>query len=65
MYSIQQYVIKFVIDLRQVGGLFRVFQFPPPIKLNQPDDKISLASIVQYTFKPGKKITKLNYLRCC
>ena len=33
VYSIQQYVIKFVIDLRQVGGLFQVFQFPPPIKL--------------------------------
>ena len=30
LYSIQHYVIKFVSDLRQVGGLLR---FPPPIKL--------------------------------
>ena len=27
------YVVKFVSDLRQVGGFLRVFQFPPPIKL--------------------------------
>jgi hydrocephalus-inducing protein len=30
MYSIQNYVIKFVSDLRQVGGFLR---FPPPRKL--------------------------------
>jgi hypothetical protein len=33
VYSIQQYVIKFVSDLRQVGGFLRVLRFPPPIKL--------------------------------
>jgi hypothetical protein len=33
VYSIQHYVIKFVSDLRQVGGFLRVFLFPPPIKL--------------------------------
>jgi hypothetical protein len=33
VYSIQHYVIKFVSDLRQVGGFLRVLQFPPPIKL--------------------------------
>jgi hypothetical protein len=33
VYSIQHYVIKFVIDIRQVGGFLRVFRFPPPIKL--------------------------------
>jgi hypothetical protein len=27
------YVIKFVSDLRQVGGFLRVFRIPPPIKL--------------------------------
>jgi len=27
------YVIKFLSDLRQVGGFFRVLRFPPPIKL--------------------------------
>jgi hypothetical protein len=31
VYSIQHYVIKFVSDLRQVGGLLR--PPPPPIKL--------------------------------
>jgi len=29
----QHYVIKFVSDLRQVGGFLRVFRFPPPIML--------------------------------
>jgi hypothetical protein len=29
----QHYVIKFVSDLRQVGGFLRVQRFPPPIKL--------------------------------
>ena len=29
----QYYVIKFVSDLRQVNGFFRVLQFSPPIKL--------------------------------
>jgi hypothetical protein len=33
VYSIQHYVIKFVRDLRQVGGVLRVFRIPPPIKL--------------------------------
>jgi hypothetical protein len=33
MYSIQHYVIKFVSDLRQVGGFLWVLRFPPPIKL--------------------------------
>ena len=33
VYSIQHYVIKFVSDLRQVGGFLWVLQFPPPIKL--------------------------------
>jgi len=33
VYSIQHYMIKFVSDLRQVGGFLRVLWFPPPIKL--------------------------------
>jgi hypothetical protein len=33
VYSIQHYVLKFVSDLRQVGGLLR---FPPAIKLTAP-----------------------------
>ena len=31
--GVQHYVIKFVSDLRQVGGFLRIFRFPPPIKL--------------------------------
>ena len=31
--SIQQYVIKFVSDMRQIGGFLQVLRFPPPIKL--------------------------------
>jgi hypothetical protein len=30
--AIQHYVIKFVSDLRQVGGFLRILVFPPPIK---------------------------------
>ena len=33
VYSIQHYVIKFVSDLRQVGGFLRALRFPPSIKL--------------------------------
>ena len=33
MYLIQHYVIKFVTDLRQVGGFLRVLLFPPTIPL--------------------------------
>jgi hypothetical protein len=33
VYSIQHYVIKFVNNLRQVGGFLWVLWFPPPIKL--------------------------------
>jgi len=31
--GVQRYVIKFVSDLRQVGGFLRVLRNPPPIKL--------------------------------
>ena len=31
VYSIQHHEIKFVNDLRQVGGFIRVLLFPPPI----------------------------------
>jgi protein gp37 len=33
VYLIQHYVIKFLSDLRQVGGFLRVLRFPPLIKL--------------------------------
>ena len=31
--GVQLYVIKFVSDLRQVGGFLWILRFPPPIKL--------------------------------
>jgi len=33
VYSIQNYMIKFVSDLRQVGGFLMILRFSPPIKL--------------------------------
>ena len=33
--GVQHYVIKFVSDLRQVGGFLRVLRFPPPIQLTK------------------------------
>ena len=33
VYSIQHYVLKFVSDLRQLGGFLLVLRFPSPIKL--------------------------------
>ena len=36
VYSKQHYVIKFVIDLRQVGGFLWVLWFSPSIKLTAP-----------------------------
>jgi hypothetical protein len=33
VFSIQHYLIKFVSNLRQIGGFPRVLRFPPPIKL--------------------------------
>jgi hypothetical protein len=35
--GVQHYVIKFVSDLRQVGGFLRVLRFPPPIKTDRHD----------------------------
>jgi len=31
--GLQHYMIKFVSDLRQIGGFLRVLRFRPPIKL--------------------------------
>ena len=33
VYSIQHYVVKYLSNLRQVGGFLRVLRYPPPIKL--------------------------------
>ena len=42
VYSIQQYAIKCVSDLRQVGGFLQVLRFPPPIQLTANGTMIKL-----------------------
>ena len=55
----QHYVIKFVSDLRQVGGFLR---FPPPIKLT--DITEILLKVALNTIKP--RFNKLlNLLHTC
>ena len=44
VYLIQHYVIKFVSDLRQVGGCLCVLQFPPPIQLSQTPKPLAYVS---------------------
>ena len=59
VYSIQHYVIKFVSDLRQVGGFLRGLRFPPPIKLTAT---IHLRNIVESDVKhPNPNQTKPKY----
>jgi len=42
VYLIQQYMIKFVSYLQQVGGFLWVLRFPPPIKLTTDITEILL-----------------------
>jgi hypothetical protein len=46
VYSIQHYVIKFVIDLLQVGYFLQVLQFPPPIKLTTTQALVSFQKYI-------------------
>ena len=63
--GVQHYVIKFVSDLRQVGGFLLVLRFPPPVKLTASHDiayillKVALTSTKQtnkqtHTYKDGE-----------
>ena len=45
VYSIQHYVIKFVSDLRHVGGFLRVLWFPPPI-IKKKTDRYDITEIL-------------------
>ena len=54
VYSIQQYVIKFVIDLRQVGGFLRALRFPPPIKTDRHDISEILLKVASNNHNPGE-----------
>ena len=48
VYSIQHYVIKFVSDLRQVGGFLQVLRFPPgtPVSSTNKTDHNDIAEIL-------------------
>jgi hypothetical protein len=59
VYSIQYYVIKFVIYLRQVGGFLR---FPPPIKLTRHDIAEILLKVALNTINQTKPTYYLLYL---
>jgi hypothetical protein len=58
VYSIQHYVIKFVSDLRQVGGFLRVLWFSPPIKLTPQYNWNIVESDVKH-HKPNPLIKQL------
>ena len=51
VYSIQLYVIKFISDMRQVGGSPRVLRFPPPMKVTARYNFFRL-SIQMFDFYP-------------
>jgi hypothetical protein len=53
VYSIQHYEIKFVSDLRQVGGFLRVLLFPPP--------NIVESGVKHHKTKPNQSITLYHY----
>jgi len=52
--GVQHYVIKFVSNLRQVGGFLRVLRFPPPIKLTYHDKTEILLKLPLNAIKPKK-----------
>jgi hypothetical protein len=62
VYSIQHYVIKFVSDLRQVGGFLRILRFPSQIKLTTTEIllKVALNTIIQIKFICKSKSNKKN-----
>jgi hypothetical protein len=52
VYSIQHYVIKFVIDLQQDGGFPWVLLFPPPIKLYNDITETVKSGVKHHRSKP-------------
>ena len=57
MRGVQHYVMKFVSDLRQVGGFLRVLRFSPPIELTSGRQDITelLLKVALSTFKQTNK----------
>jgi hypothetical protein len=67
VYSMQQYVLKFVSDLRQVGGFLQVLRFPPPIKQRKHSNIYQPTAVeLKITASTGKHNTNSHRkrLRC-
>ena len=52
----QQYVIQFVSDLRQIGGFLWIFLFPSPIKKDRRD-------ITEILLEVAQNIINLNMMQ--
>ena len=61
VYSILHYVIKFVSDLRQVGGFLRVFRFSFTDKTYRYDIAEILLKVALNTIKPLKNLNNNIY----
>ena len=65
MYSIQHVVIKFAIDLRQVGSFLWVFRFPPPIKMTATIDTTEILLKVALSTKVSLNVeTSIGHHFC-
>ena len=62
VYSIQHYVIKFVNDLRQVGGFLWVLRFPPPFS---EYDGYSASGIKEYGYGYQTLLSTIFHLYWC
>ena len=67
MYSIKNYVIKTIRDLRQVGGILWVLRFPPPKKNDRHDIteivlKVALNTTITLTLIATSNIEVKLYL---
>jgi len=56
VYSIQHYVMKFVSDLREVGGFYRVLRFPPRKKNWPPRYNWNIVKSVVKHYNPNPYI---------
>ena len=57
----QHYVIKFVSDLRQVGGFLRVIRFPPTNKTDRTDITEMLLKMALNTIKQTNQNKNYTY----
>jgi hypothetical protein len=65
--GVQHVVIKFVNDLRQVGGFLRVLRFPPSMKPIATDITEILLKLVLIPIKQTNKISSicLRFVKSC